>query len=230
MIYLGSPGSQMHAHLVKDMPVLLSYGIWMKWWKNYQASFGPLLIDSGAFSVINSGKTIDVEEYVDWAEQWRGRADAVACLDDISGDWEQGWRNMERHPPGIGFPTFHDKDPWGLLPELCEAARDHGGWIGIGMTPTERPKLGDWLARVLDQIPDDLHVHGWALGHHWRTHLRLDSMDSTNWFRDSWKFNKQMPWLTPAECVELVVKRSNRLRREPTDKCMDAPKSWGIDE
>lgn len=35
--------------------------------------------------------------------------------------------------------------------------------------------------------------------------------------RDAWNYKNAMPFLTPAECVELVVKRYQRERRKPVD-------------
>lgn len=212
-VYLASPGSQMHADHLKEMPVLVSYGAWAPWMESYQHSFDRVLVDSGAFSVLNSGKRIDVGEYAEWAENWRERADAIACLDDIAGDWKQGMKNMEAMPDGIGFPTYHDTDPIEILPDLCDAACERGGWLGIGLTPSQRHNRAVWLQSVLNQIPDGLHVHGWACRYYWRTHARLDSVDSTNWMMDELKIMEVAPWLTRAERIEIVVKRYKRERR-----------------
>ena len=157
-VYLASPKTQQQAHSANGMPVLLSFALWSPWMVNYAPSFPDVLIDSGAFSAHNSGADIDVAAFADWSEQWRGIASAVACLDSIAGDWREGWRNMEAMPQGLGFPTFHDSDPDGLLPDLCEAAKERGGWLGIGMQPEARHSRGTWLRETLERIPDGLHV------------------------------------------------------------------------
>lgn len=107
-----------------------------------------------------------------------------------------------------GFPTFHEADPIELLPDVVAMARERGQWLGVGLLPPRQGK--DRLVRsILDRIPDGIHVHGWALRGY--LHMpRLDSADSTEWFRTAWAVRKQLPWLTPAECTEIVIKRYRR--------------------
>jgi hypothetical protein len=212
-VYLASPSHQMQAASVESMPVLLSFALWKPWLERYVSSFGRLLLDSGAYSAHTIGTEVDVAEFAEFAERFRSVADAVASLDSISGDWRQGWRNMEAMPDGLGFPTFHDSDPPELLDDLISAGRERGGWIGVGLIPETRHTRGRWLEETLDQIPPDLHVHGWACRRFWRTHRRLDSVDSTNWILDGRKVLDACPWLTPAEATEIVVKRYRRERR-----------------
>lgn len=212
-VYLSSPGNQMHASYLADVPVLLSFALYAPWVDSYQQSFGKLLIDSGAFTEMNSGKPVDGAAYREWQARWADRAEAVAGLDDIRGDWRRSLRNYERFG---GFPTFHDSDPPELLDDLTPLAREQGrGWIGLGLVPPRSGKEG-WVRAACDRVPDDLHVHGWAMREY--THVaRLDSVDSTNWFRDAWGYRNAMPFLTPAECVEIVVKRYKRCVRSVRD-------------
>ena len=207
--YLASPNSQVQAASVGGMPVLLSCAIYAPWMDKYQASFDRVLIDSGAYSELNSGKVVDLDQYVDFAARFDGRADAIAGLDDIRGDWRRSLRNYERG----GFPTFHDTDPEELLPDLIDISRERGGWLGVGVLPPRQGKR-DWLQRTLERIPDDIHVHGWAL-RLYRDEPRLDSVDSTNWWRDGMKL-RTLPdtkHLTYSECLDVVVKRYQRERR-----------------
>ena len=207
VVYLSSPGSQMHADHLRGMPVLLSYGASgpTRWLGRYIPSFGRLLIDSGAFSEMNSGVKIDLEAYAEWAQQFQW-ADAIASLDDIRGDWERGLENWRRFP--WMFPTYHDSDP----PEALDAILSHEPkWIGLGMVP---PRTSEhWLTETLERIPAGVHVHGWALRGF--SHLsRIDSFDSTDWFLASQRIQPSLWWLTPAECVEIVVKRYQRESRK----------------
>lgn len=213
IVYLASPNTQQQAEHVADMPVLLSFALWRPWLMDYQPSFRRLLIDSGAYSELTGTAKVDGEAYRDWSAQWAGHADAVAGLDDISGDWRRSLRNYERFG---GFPTFHDTDPWELLPDLAALARERGGWIGLGLKPPRDGNEG-WIRRACAELPDDLHVHGWAMRAY--THIRrLDSVDSTNWWRDAMKIRKQLPWLTYGECLSVVVKRYQRWRRMVSDE------------
>lgn len=211
--YLSSPGSQMHADHCRDMPVLVSFALYQRWLDDYVPSWSRVLIDSGAYSELTGKKTVDGAAYRDWQARWRDTAhvDAIAGLDDIRGDWRRSLKNYELYG---GFPTYHETDPPELLDELVPLARERGGWLGVGLLPPRAGKWG-WVRRELARIPADLHVHFWA-GGEYAGHPRVDSADSTNWFRDAFDYKTRMPFLTPAECVELVVKRYQRIRRTPT--------------
>lgn len=217
-VYLASPGTQQQAEHVCGMPVLLSYAIYGKWMDRYQSSFRRLLIDSGAFSELNSGVKIDGAAYKDWAARWDGQADAVAGLDDISGDWRRSLRNYEQFG---GFPTFHDTDPRELLEDLIPIARERGGWIGIGLKPPRSGKEG-WVRDSCSRLPPDLHVHGWAL-RAYTCVRRIDSVDSTEWWRTAMAVRQKMPWLTYGEALEIIVKRYVREGRVIVDR--DLPRS-----
>jgi hypothetical protein len=212
-IYLASPNTQQQAEHACDMPVLLSYACWSDWHSRYQHTYSRILIDSGAYSEFTSGKPIDIEAYADWAEQWVDHADAIAGLDSIKGDWRRSLENYERFPRG--FPTYHETDPAELLDDLIPMARERGKWIGLGMLPATRARRGGegWLRDALDRIPDDLHVHGWAMRGYTK-YRRLDSVDSTEWWRTAMAVRQKLPWITYGEALALVVKRYQREGRE----------------
>jgi hypothetical protein len=215
IVYLASPNTQQQAEHVCDMPVLLSFACWGAWLDRYQQSFARLLIDSGAYSELNSGKAIDGHAYKDWAQRWDGHADGVAGLDDIRGDWRRSLRNYEQFG---GFPTFHDTDPAELLDDLIPLARERGKWLGLGLLPPRHGKER-WVRDACARIPDDLHVHGWALRSYTKVR-RLDSVDSTNWWRDAMKLRTMadLSHLTYGECLSIVVKRYQRWQRVVDDK------------
>lgn len=202
-VYLASPNNQAQAAVLVGMPVLLSFGSWSKFLDSYAQSFGSILLDSGAFSEFTRGKKVELEAYLDWVSMFPKTVN-FAGLDDISGDWRRSLKNYERG----GFPTFHDTDPPELLDDLIEIARERGNWLGIGLKPP-RQKKGDFIQRTLDRIPEDIHVHGWALRAYRKTH-HFGSVDSTNWWRDSLNLRARLPWLTPFECLEIIVKREQR--------------------
>lgn len=223
--YLASPATQQQAEHCAGMPVLLSFNLWKSWLnRGYQQSFKRILVDSGAFSELNSGAKVDIGKYAEWSEHWRVTADAVAGLDDIGGDWRRSLSNYERMPPGLGFPTIHDSDPPELLKQLIPIAQARGNWLGIGLLPPRHNKER-FVRWVCDNVPDDLHVHGWALRAY--THVRrLDSIDSTNWFRDAMKLRSLplLDHLTYGECMEIMVKRYQRWKRQVA-KPLDGPVS-----
>ena len=211
MVYLASPNTQQQAEHAEGMPVLFSFACYSPWLDRYQQSFSRLLIDSGAYSAFTTGKLIDVHAYKDWSDRWVGHADAIAGLDDISGNWRKSLKNYEV----VGFPTMHITDPPELLDDLIELAKERGKWIGIGLEPGKRAGKEDWIRRTLARIPDDIHVHGWALRAY--TNIRrMDSVDSTNWWRDAMDLRvvNHLKHLTYGECLEIVVKRYERWNRE----------------
>lgn len=212
-VYLSHPGNQLQAHMVSGLPVLVSFANVSKWLEEYICSFGKLLIDSGAFSVLSSGRKVDLVEYKEWSSRCRDRAEAIAGLDDIEGNWRMSLRNYEKIP--WSFPTYHDTDPPELLDDLIDMARERGKWIGVGVLPPRGGKE-TWVRETLEKIPDDLHVHGWALAQY--RHIRgFSSLDSTSWFRRAMQI-KQSQWcshLTYAECLEIEVKSYRRnIRRQ----------------
>lgn len=213
-VYLASPKSRHDSEYLIGMSVLLSYSHWEKSIADFVPTFRRVLIDSGAFGEL-SGKKIDVEAYRDWSEPWRITADAIAGLDDIQGDWRRSLKNYERVP--WGFPTIHDTDPPELLTDLVELAKERGRWIGIGLKPPREGKER-FVRWACDQMPDPLHVHGWALRRY--TYVRrLNSVDSTDWIHSMLKLKgmAELRHLTTGECLEIVVKRYQRWQREIRD-------------
>lgn len=208
IVYLASPCTQQQAEHVADMPVLLSYACYSDWLsKGYSQSFKRILIDSGAYSEFSSGKKIDLDAYADWSRQWVGHADAIAGLDDIAGDWRRSMRNYTAFEEG--FPTFHETDPPELLDDLLAMGRK---WIGLGLLPPREGKE-KWVRASLDRIPEGVHVHGWAMRRY--THCRrLDSVDSTEWWRTAMAIRQKLPWITYGEALELVVKKYKRWTRD----------------
>ena len=210
-VYLASPNNQIQADHCNDMNVLLSFASFSPWLWQYQATFLRILIDCGAFSEMNSGKKIDLLAYKDWSAQWVGHAEAIAGLDDISGDYKRSLKNYEAI--SWSFPTWHDTDPIELLPDLIAISQERKTWLGIGLMPPRQGKE-NIIRAALEMIPESIHVHGWALRGY--THIRrLNSVDSTNWWRDAMKL-RTLPdtkHLSYGECLEIVVKRYKRETR-----------------
>lgn len=212
-VYLASPRNQMQASHLDGMPVLLSFAVYSPFIDGYQPSFKRIMIDSGAFSVFSSGKTVDLNEYADWSERWDGHVEAVAGLDDIAGNWRLSLKNYEKFPGG--FPTFHETDPPELLDDLVVMAQERNQWLGLGLLPPREGKER-WVRDTCSRIPDGIHVHGWAMRIYTQVR-RIDSVDSTNWFRAPLDILKNLPWLTYAEALGLVIKRYERWERKIVD-------------
>lgn len=210
-IYLASPNTQQQAEHCEDMNVLLSFAIFSDWLYRYQQTFDKILIDSGAYSELNSGKKIDIEMYKDWSLQWHNKAVAIAGLDDIRGDYKKSLSNYNKIP--WSFPTWHDTDPLEVIPDLVAIAKERKTWLGIGLLPPRQNKE-KIIRQALELIPENIHLHGWALRAY--SHIsRFNSMDSTNWWRDAMGLRtlNQLKHLTYGECLEIVVKRYKRENR-----------------
>lgn len=220
-VYLASPNNQVQAAAAIEMPVLLSFAIYKDWVDQYVPTFSNIMIDSGAFSEFSSGVKIDIDEYSDWAPRWIKHADAIAGLDDISGNWRKSLKNYERLE--IGFPTYHETDPPQLLDELIAISKQRKQWLGIGMLP---PRVGkeNWIRTTLEKVPSDIHVHLWA-GRAYTHIRRVDSVDSTNWWRDAFELKTQASTshLTYAECLEIIIKRYKRWTRIIKEQKSDGP-------
>lgn len=208
-VYLASPNTQQQAEHCSGMAVLLSFALFKPWLWQYQPTFERVLIDSGAFSVLQGGDEIDIEAFKDFGELWREHAEAIAGIDDIRGDFKKSMANYQAIE--FAFPTWHDSDPPEALPELIAMAQERKTWLGIGLLPPRHGKE-KVIRAALEQIPDNIHVHGWALRAY--THIRrIDSVDSTNWWRDAMKLRQSLPWLTYGECLDLMVRKYQRWNR-----------------
>jgi hypothetical protein len=216
--YLSSPGSLAHAHACGGLPVLISFAYAPEWLLKVAHSFGRVLFDSGAYTAWTQGKSVDLDRYAETARTipW---ADAAASLDSIKGKWREGLANWDRYP--WMFPVYHDSDPPEALDAILERLQDRDvarfrpsspQWIGLGMTPPRTSRR--WLSETLVRLPPGLHVHGFALRGHAdmiTTERGADcSFDSINWWMDSRQVLADYPWLTPTECLEIVVKRYER--------------------
>jgi hypothetical protein len=218
VIYLASPRSQLHAHVLSEaIPparVLLSYSERQPCTDEYVPAFGPLLIDSGAYAAMTSGKPVDLRAYIDWQAKWAPQAEAVAGLDVIA-DPEASLRNYAAFPGG--FPTYHLSDPPELLPDLLALCRERKHWLGLGMCGQRKhvePHVERWLRDALARVPDGVHVHLWA-GVVYTFLRRIDSTDTTAWTKKVMDLgtDPKTAHLSTAERLEIAVKYYQRRSR-----------------
>jgi hypothetical protein len=222
-VYLSSPQNQMQAAALVGMPVLLSFALdaRAKWLQRYIPTFDRVVVDSGAYSEMSSGKRVDLDAYGAWLDDFAPKADAAAALDDIRGDWKRSLANWDQQPHT--FPSLHDSDPPEYIDAVLERLQDSGRarlrdtdrqWVGIGLVPPRRNHA--FVLRMLRVIPQGVHVHCFALRTIAPEVLAVRgpdvSFDSTNWLLDARAPAQAFPWLTPAECVEIIVKRYQRVQ------------------
>ncbi len=180
----------------------------------YRPLFASMILDSGAFSAMNSGRTIVLEEYAEFALKHRAAYNWCASLDSIDGGVDANLANWSRlHALGLKtVPTFHQGEPW----ELLKAYLGVTDRIGLGF---QRPIVNarEWLTECFTHIPAGFKVHGWAMTNY--TDLPFYSVDSTSWLFDmkgllSVKGNTQgmdaLACLTQREILEIIQKKYER--------------------
>ena len=122
------------------------------WWKPRR-----LMLDSGAFSVWNSGGSVDLEALT--RESLMPRWTESVSLDAI-GDWQGSKANAikMRALGSPAMPVFHVGDPWELLDFYCE----HWPKVGLGgMVGAPKKQVGNWLASVFARAwPHRFHSFG----------------------------------------------------------------------
>lgn len=108
----------------ENLPSMLVSTIYLERWQRERKHFGyrSWVLDSGAFSIHNSAKKIDLNEYTDQCANLLANdkeLEHVFALDVIQ-DWEGGLRNTEEMwRQGVpAVPCYHAGEPEDLLIEL----------------------------------------------------------------------------------------------------------------
>ena len=135
------------------------------------------MLDSGAFSVYNSGGFIDIKEYIKVCKD----VDAceVIALDDMD-SWQKSMQNTSQMwTSGVrnAMPVFHVGEPWEYLAWCVK----HADKIGLSGKIKTRPKwLGQCFARFWKKNPKKVHGFGMA---GWRAlqTAPFDSVDASSW-------------------------------------------------
>lgn len=170
-----------------------------------------VLIDSGAFSVWNSGRTIDIDEYIEWALAYRQLVHEamIVNLDVIPGERgrrptppeqrraiKQSMKNAD-YMRSAGIPVmevYHRHDPHDFLDTVLERRRP-GEIVGLGvqggkasgMVPSTFRAFGNFVfSRVMHHSGQDVSrlipVHGLGVAPDAPlAAFPFYSIDSTSW-------------------------------------------------
>jgi 7-cyano-7-deazaguanine synthase len=151
-----------------------------------ELSSADLIIDSGAFTALNSGTPVDHDAYLDWLTGHASSCRFAFSL-DVIGDWRASLQNYLYGRDRLGdavrlVPTWHIGSPWEALHELCELT----DYVGIGgAVPFARtPALLFKLARQAHEIAAShgTRLHGLGItGRRVMFHLPWASVDSSSW-------------------------------------------------
>lgn len=220
LVYLATPGNQLHAEMMAGCCVLESFALKAKseWMARYRPTFRSMMLDSGAYSEMTSGKPVDLGAYVDFCLEHGGAYDAIVSLDVIAGDVaervDRGRRNLRTmRDAGIdAWPVFHQGEPWSVLEEYAA-----GGKVGLGL---QRPMRE--VERFLDgcfERAGSAKVHGFALASAKYTgRYPFHSVDSATWMHElralmatKDQASDVLRFLTPGELLRLVVLKYQRL-------------------
>jgi len=168
----------------QPVDILVAYPVldaFMKKRKDY--NINSWILDSGAFSVWNSGKTIKVEDYIACCHDVD--ADEIFGL-DVIGDAEATRRNIEKQWEAGQqvIPTFHGHRTKGAVPDpdwVLEWAHKNAPKIAISYMGKKRIQ---WIKHVMSRIwkMGPKKVHGFAMTGNKALGLApFHSVDSTSW-------------------------------------------------
>lgn len=153
--------------------------------------------DSGAFSVMTGGQTIDLRQYADWIGRHQHSLVWAASL-DVIGNSEASWANYRvlRREGLPVVPTVH----FGCPPsELDRYADDGAALVGLGGMAHRRDRgaVLRWLVSMFLYARDhhpDMRFHGWGLtGRGYLDHLPFWSVDSSG-FGSSYIYGRASFW------------------------------------
>lgn len=168
----------------EDKPGLLVSYVYLKQFLRAREKYGfrDWVMDSGAFSAHNSGKTITLQSYIDVCSKLKATDPQLTEIFslDVIGDYKAGLANVkEMWRQGIeAIPTWHPGEPWGVLTDIAAEYPK----IAIGGLVRLHPKE---KKRILDQVfarvwPKKLHGFGIA-SEEIIMRYPFDSVDASNW-------------------------------------------------
>jgi hypothetical protein len=140
-----------------------------------------MMLDSGAWSVWNSGDTIDLAALA--RESMKPRWTEAVSL-DVIGDWQASQRNAVamRLLGSPAIPVFHIDDPWPLLEFYCAhwPKVGLGGMVGLNRVGFKH-RLQEWLSGVFERAwPHRFHAFG-LTDPYFLLRFPFDSADSSTW-------------------------------------------------
>jgi hypothetical protein len=163
--------------------LLVSYA----YWKQFAAArsgyaFRDYSLDSGAFTVANSGGTIDLGRYTEFCRE--RLATDPQCTEvfslDVIGDWRGSERNTEAMwKAGVpAIPVFHLGEPEALLTSYAAVCPKValGGLVGMAATAKRK-----WMEQVFARVwPKKIHGLG-VSNEDALMALPFHSVDASSW-------------------------------------------------
>lgn len=143
----------------------------------------PLLFaDSGAFSALTQGASIDLDDYIAWVRRWRHRFVLYANLDVVGSPGVTALNQRRMEEAGLSpVPAFHAGSDFRVLEELCERYP----LVGLGgmVQPTDKDAVMRWLVSCFKIAARyGAGLHGYGQGTDWILRaLPFYSVDTSSW-------------------------------------------------
>lgn len=141
--------------------------------------------DSGAYSALSTGATIDNAELAEWGHRWRHRLAWVAAL-DVIGDaaaTRRNWTDIVEQHHLDAIPTMHFGEPAAVMDYYAERGVDFMGLGGLAGLRSP-PKAMRWLVGVFRHAQRNhpqMRFHGWGVTANDLLRLPWFSVDSSSW-------------------------------------------------
>ena len=173
--------------------------------KQFNTVYKNFFLDSGAFSVVNTNKTIDINNYVNFIKDNIEYIELYSTL-DVIGDHIKTYENtiyMEKM--GLSpLPVFHYKSPYEHLNHLVEKY-DYIALGGLVPLASRKKVLIQWLDSCFEIIQDKIKVHCFGIfSKEILKRYPFYSADSSSWI-SSLKYGK----LKPDERYKIVLNSVN---------------------
>lgn len=129
--------------------------------KAVKKGFEKIMLDSGAYTVFNSGGTIDIDKLCDFIIENRADIKHAISLDVIGDEgWDsvKNWEYMQKERETEVLPVFHVQEDWAILDYYCERA-DYVAIGGMAGVISSQTKQAYFMEKIFTRHPG-IKFHG----------------------------------------------------------------------
>ena len=157
----------------------------------HKYNYRDWVLDSGAFSVKNSGKEIKLQDYIDCCKRLMDSDNTLTEIYslDVIGDWRASIKNAEEMwRQGVpAIPVYHTGEPWDALKAI---AKDSPKIAIGGVALYSAKQKTKWAEQCFARVwPKRIHGFGYGSASSIMA-LPWDSVDATNWELGPCKFGQ----------------------------------------
>jgi hypothetical protein len=216
IVYFAGVNQHHFCEAFRGLHVLESFADVRVLMDRYRPTFASMILDSGAYSVLSTGKPIDLGAYADFALTHHAGYRWVASLDSIDGGPDANIKNWEAlKARGVdAVPTYHQGEPLSLLRDYCKSSPR----VGLGFQrPIQHARR--FLMEVFENVPAGHKIHGWAMTSY--TDFPFESVDSQTWqfevralMAHAGQGSEALRCLTLRELIDIVQRKYERLPKQ----------------